>query len=71
MHLPGIGAIYRSQTLEFVKPVRIGDTLTASFEIDYIDRENNCIELAGWIENQRGEIVIRGRTLASLMRPRD
>ena len=71
MHLPGIGAIYRAQTLEFLKPVRIGDTLTAIFEVDSIDRENNCIELAGWIENQRGEIVIEGRTLASLMKKRD
>ena len=71
MHLPGIGAIYRSQTLEFLKPVRIGDTLTAILEIESIDRESNRIELAGWIENQHGEIVIKGRTLASLMRPRD
>jgi len=71
MHLPGIGAIYRSQTLEFLKPVRIGDTLKAIFEIEKIDRDSNMIELAGWIENQRGEIVIKGRTLASLMRSRD
>ncbi len=70
MHLPGIGAIYRSQTLEFLKPVRVGDTLEATFEIETIDRESNCIALAGRIENQLGEIVIKGRTLASLMRPR-
>lgn len=31
--LPGPGAIYISQTLKFLAPVRIGDTVTASVEI--------------------------------------
>lgn len=31
--LPGPGAIYISQTLRFLAPVRIGDTVTASVEI--------------------------------------
>lgn len=33
MRLPGPGAIYISQTLKFLAPVRIGDTVTASVEI--------------------------------------
>ncbi len=68
MHLPGFGAIYRSQTLEFLAPVRVGDTLTAVFEVDAVDPDANRIEMASWIENQRGEVVIRGRTVASLIR---
>lgn len=68
MLLPGIGAIYRSQTLEFLLPVRIGDTLTAVFEVDEIDREKNHIGIVSWIENQRGEVVIRGKAAASLLR---
>lgn len=68
MLLPGVGAIYRSQTLEFLLPVRIGDTLTAVFEVDEIDREKNHIGIVSWIENQRGEVVIRGKAAASLLR---
>lgn len=68
MKLPGIGAIYRSQTLEFLRPVRIGDTITATFEVEAIDEPANRIEMASWIENQRGDTVIRGRTVASLIR---
>lgn len=68
MVLPGTGAIYRSQTLEFLKPVRIGDTLTAVFEVESLDREANRIEMLAWIENQRGERVIEGKAVASLMR---
>jgi len=68
MHLPGIGAIYRSQSLEFLRPVRIGDTLTAVFEVLAMDREANRIELASWIENQRGERVVEGTAVAGLIR---
>jgi acyl dehydratase len=68
MKLPGLGAIYRSQTLEFLKPVRIGDTITAIFEVEAIDEPANRIEMASWIENQHGETVIRGKTVASLIR---
>ncbi len=68
MKLPGLGAIYRSQTLEFLKPVRIGDTLTARFRVDSVDRGANRIEIDSWIENQRGEVVVRGRAVAGLLR---
>ena len=68
MHLPGIGAIYRSQTLEFLRAVHVGDTLTAWFEVTAVDATAERIEIDSWIENQRGERVIEGRTVASLMR---
>lgn len=68
MHLPGIGAIYKSQTLEFLRPVFVGDTLTAFFEIIAIDPEQERIEIKSWIDNQAGENVIDGKTVASLLR---
>lgn len=68
MLLPGTGAIYRSQTLEFLRPVRIGDTLTAFFEVDELDPVKNHVGIASRIENQRGEVVIQGRAAASLLR---
>ena len=68
MHIPGIGAIFKSQTLEFLRPVFIGDTLCAWFEITAIDPANERIEIKSWIENQNGKIVIEGKAVASLLR---
>lgn len=68
MHLPGVGAIYKSQTLEFLKPVFINDTLNARFEIAAIDQANEHIEIKTWIENQHGDTVIEGKACASLLR---
>ncbi|WP_299979211.1 MaoC family dehydratase [Desulfobacula sp.] len=68
MHLPGIGAIFKSQTLEFLRPVFIGNTLRAWFEIIAIDPQDERIEIRSWIENQDGETVIEGKTVASLLR---
>ena len=33
MELPGKGSIYLGQTLKFLAPVHIGDTVTASVEV--------------------------------------
>ena len=68
MHIPGIGAIYKSQTLEFLLPVFIGDTLCAWFEIISIDTENKEIKIKSWIKNQDGKNVIEGRAVARLLR---
>ena len=68
MHLPGIGAIYRSQTLEFLLPVHIGDTLEAWFEITAIDPGKERIEIRCWANNQDGKTVIQGKTTAGLLR---
>jgi acyl dehydratase len=68
LHLPGIGAIYRAQTLEFLRAVHVGDTLTAWFEVTAIDPADERIDIDAWIDNQRGERVLQGRTVASLLR---
>jgi len=68
MHIPGIGAIYKSQTLEFLRPVFIGDTLCAWFEIVDIDEESEEVVIKSWIENLNGEKVIKGKAVAGLLR---
>lgn len=68
MHIPGTGAIYKSQTLTFLHPVFIGDTLCAWFEITGVDREKEEIVMNSWIENQKGDIVIKGKAVAGLLR---
>ena len=66
--LPATGAIYRSQSFEFLRPVRIGDTLTASVEVTAVDPAAERLALDTWIDNQNGETVIRGRAEVSLIR---
>ena len=69
MLLPGTGAIYRSQTLRFLRPVHIGEAVTAHFLIRSIDREKHRLQIDSWIENAAGERVLDGVCEAGLMRP--
>ena len=69
MLLPGTGAIYRSQTLRFLRPVHVGDTVTAHFVVRSIDREKHRLEIESWIENAAGERIVDGMCEAGLMRP--
>jgi acyl dehydratase len=58
--LPGPGAIYLSQSLKFVKPVKVGDTITARVEIIEVIGERNRIRLHTVCTNQHGEEVLSG-----------
>src|SRR5947207_9304644 len=56
--LPGPGAIYLSQSLKFVKPVKPGDTITARAEVIEVIADRNRIRLQTVCTNQRGEEVL-------------
>lgn len=58
--LPGPGAIYLSQSLKFMKPVKAGDTITTRAEIVEVIRERNRIRIRTVCRNQRGEEVLSG-----------
>lgn len=66
--LPGPGTIYLSQQLRFVKPVYIGDTVTASVTVSERHVEKNILVLKTSVVNQDGAAVITGE--ASVMPPR-
>ncbi len=61
--LPGAGTIYLSQDLQFLHPVTIGDTITASVQVaeKFPDKAN--IRLACRCVNQDGVTVISGDAL--------
>lgn len=63
MRLPGPGSIYLSQELKFLRPVRIGDTLTARVEVLEVLSEKNRLKLRTTCANQEGELVIDGVAL--------
>jgi len=70
MLLPGTGAIYRSQTIRFLLPVHIDETVTAHFVVRSVDRVKHRLEIDTWIENEAGEHVIEGTCEAGLLRSR-
>jgi acyl dehydratase len=58
--LPGPGAIYLSQSLTFLRPVKLGDRITARVEIAEVLRGRNRIRLTTVCRNQHGEDVLSG-----------
>lgn len=58
--LPGDGALWFAQSLEFLLPVRIGDTLTVTAEVLKKNDKENVIELKTEILNQNRQIVTKG-----------
>lgn len=59
--LPGEGTIYMEQNVKFLKPVKIGDTVTAKVEIiDILNEKKGIVKLNTIVENQNKENVIEG-----------
>lgn len=58
--LPGDGALWFSQSLEFLLPVRVGDCLTVNSEVVKKNDKENIIELKTDIYNQNRQLVTRG-----------
>ncbi len=58
--LPGPGTIYLGQTLKFLAPVRVGDTLHVSVTVTARDEAKKRLQLACSCTNQDGVAVIRG-----------
>lgn len=58
--LPGPGALWVSQNLEFRHPVRLGDELTVSCTVLKKHQRDRLLELETTIENQQGKVVLAG-----------
>ena len=58
--LPGPGAIYMSQMLQFMAPVYLGDTITASGMITSWDGGKGPMTIETVCVNQREEQVLKG-----------
>lgn len=70
MKLPGPGSIYKEQTLTFLAPVRIGDTVTATVEIIELGSKRKTARLKTTCSNQNGVIVLEGHASVALPRKR-
>ena len=71
MRLPGTGAIYLDQTLRFVKPVYVGDTVTLTATVSHIREDKPLLTLSTIWSNQDGLKVIEGEAHVMLMAPEE
>lgn len=65
--LPGKGTIYMGQTLKFLRPVHIGDTVTAIAEAVEKNDEKRQIRFKTIVKNQDDKIVIDGEAQVMLL----
>ena len=66
--MPGPGTIYLKQSLEFRRPVYIGDTVTATATVTRVNRKDNRVWLKTVCTNSEGKLVVTGRALVMLDR---
>ena len=67
--LPGDGALWYSQTLDFLRPVRINDTITIYAEVISKNDKLRSIELKVIIKNQYKQIVTKGISKVKITEP--
>ena len=58
--LPGPGSVYRSQSLSFKHPVKIGDTVTITLVISEIKERVKLVTIECEAHNQDGKLVAKG-----------
>lgn len=63
---PGAIAIYLSQSLRFLRPVKIGDTITVRGEVKEVDAEKRFVTVQTDCFNQEGKPVISGEAVVML-----
>jgi 3-hydroxybutyryl-CoA dehydratase len=63
--LPGPGTVYIRQNMEFLAPVHIGDTITASVEVMEILQKVRRVKLRTKCVEQHGTTVLDGEALVS------
>ena len=63
--LPGL-VIFLSQSVRFLKPVRIGDTITAIAEVIDMHPDKGFVTLKNTCINQSGEVVVEGEASCRL-----
>jgi acyl dehydratase len=69
MDLPGPGTVFMSQSLRYLAPTFLGDTLTAEVEILAVKPDKPVCQLRATITNQDGTVVLEGECWTYTMRP--
>lgn len=61
--LPGRGTNWMKQRFEFVRPVQIGETVTASVELVRLRPDKHLVNLTTLARDETGDVVCRGEAL--------
>jgi len=61
--LPGFGSNYLKQEMRFVRPVLVGEPVTATVEITRIRPDKQLVDLATTCTDASGELLCEGRAL--------
>lgn len=69
LQLPGPGTVYVGQTLRFLRPVKIGDRLTATVRVLAKREEKGLVTLDCQVVNQHDKAVVAGE--AEVLAPRE
>jgi acyl dehydratase len=69
MDLPGPGTVFMSQSLRYLAPTYLGDTLTAEVEILSVKPDKPVCQLKATITNQDGTVVLEGECWTYTLRP--
>jgi 3-oxoacyl-[acyl-carrier protein] reductase len=67
--LPGEGAVWVSQSFDFLHPVRLDDTLSVTGTVTATHATERLLEMEARIVNQRDVVVLRGKGTVKVMAP--
>jgi 3-hydroxybutyryl-CoA dehydratase len=67
-HIPPPGGVSTRYDIRFVGPVALGDTITTSLTVEALNPDEREIILAARCINQKGDIVLKGRTFMKVLR---
>ncbi|WP_028116136.1 MaoC family dehydratase [Ferrimonas senticii] len=62
-HLPGEGTIYLGQTLKFVRPVYVGDAVTATVTVSDIRDDKPVVTLTTEVFDKHGKPCVQGEAV--------
>ncbi|MFI3247328.1 MAG: MaoC family dehydratase [Ferrimonas sp.] len=65
-HLPGAGTIYLGQTLKFIRPVYVGDPVTAKVTISEIRPDKPIITLTTEVFDKDGHPCVQGEAVVRI-----
>ncbi|MGH2375871.1 MAG: MaoC family dehydratase [bacterium] len=69
MDIPGPGTVFMSQTLTYLAPAYVGDTLTAHVEVMSLKPDKPVCQLKFEVRNQRGEAILNAEAWTYTLRP--
>ena len=69
MEIPGPGTVFMSQSLNYRRPVYVGDTLIAAVEIIALKVDKPVCHLSFAVTNQNGETVLDAEAWTYTLRP--